>query len=255
MSLKCGQLPPKGPAFEKKPRNHGLKYSYVNTVTDTGKSASKIGKVDSDRLVAKRREELFKRVKVSTLAVHLEELRSEEPQVVPMDEERPFFGMEAEAETQKNTIKIDTTMDLLVLDVRSSSDFDICHVRNARCYPKELISHDKISTELYLFKKQTDKKIVVYDVDDKATAKTATLMMEKGFTNVYALSGGFEQCAIEMPSILDGIVPEVEFPVEWTPSVAGQGMNGSSSRPGTGYSVSSNVSRFTQMSGPTTRRR
>lgn len=82
---------------------------------------------------------------------------------------------------------------LLVLDVRDSDEFDRCHIRQAKSYPKQLIAHDKISAELYTFKTKLSKRLVIYDGDDKSTAKVATMLVEKGFANVYALSGGFEE--------------------------------------------------------------
>ena len=50
------------------------KYGNIRSVTDTGSSASKVKAADSDRLVAKKRDELFKRVRPQTLGVHLEAL-------------------------------------------------------------------------------------------------------------------------------------------------------------------------------------
>lgn len=72
MSLKSGTLPATRP-FEKKPKNHGARYSHVGSITDSGASASKVAKADSDRLIAKRRDELFKRVQASNLDKYLRE--------------------------------------------------------------------------------------------------------------------------------------------------------------------------------------
>eukprot|EP00392_Amoebophrya_sp_AT5.2_P006606 g6618.t1 len=227
MSLKSGTLPPK--AFDKKPKNHGIKYSYVPGVTDTGNSLSKAAKLDSDRVVVKRRGELFKRVRIQTLAQHIREqsinfpsesvyalgspatgsaypsaYQQEEPVTPPMG-----GGGGGASSSTSGVVLVQQYSEaavgakwsgggdggLLVLDVRDADEFEKCHVQGAKPYPKQLLNHDKISAELYAFKgaENPGKRLVVYDTDDKTTARIATILVEKGFTSLYALSGGFEE--------------------------------------------------------------
>ncbi|CAD7964241.1 unnamed protein product [Amoebophrya sp. A25] len=238
MSLKSGTLP-KAP-FEKKPKNHGLKYSYVPHATDTGSSLSKVAQKDSDRVVVRRRDELFKRVKIQTLAQHVRDHyldRESTESVYALGGATPGAAISpnsvvVDSETQ---VKPDT---LLILDVRDESEYEKCHLSHARSYPRQMLAHDKISAELYGFKSTTatassQKKLVIYDTDDKATAKIATTMVEKGFANVYALSGGFEEVVDSLPDMLLGQLPPRAL---------------AASRPGSSCSRLSTVSRFTQMS-------
>lgn len=71
MSLKSGTLPKPGGAFDRKPKNHGVRYNHVACLTDTGKSASKVGPSISNSQLARRRDETFKRVRMHTLAQKL----------------------------------------------------------------------------------------------------------------------------------------------------------------------------------------
>ncbi|CAD7925448.1 unnamed protein product [Amoebophrya sp. A120] len=240
MSLKSGTLP-QTKAFEKKPKNHGLKYSYVSGVTDTGNSVSKAAKQDSDRLVVRRRDELFKRVRMQTLSQHIRDHYQAAESVYALgtplgatpttgSSYPPGQSVVVDAETP---VKSDT---LLILDVRDPEEYDKCHVLHSKSYPKQLLSHDKISAELYAFKARPEKRLVVYDTDDKATARIATTLVEKGFTNVYGLSGGFEEACKGFPEVMKGDIPN------YNPNADLQ------SRPGSSCSRLSTVSRFTQMS-------
>ena len=80
------------------------------------------------------------------------------------------------------------------MDLRSAEDFAKVHIQGARSYPKEFLARDKITAELYGFKTGSNGgRLVVYDVDDKSTAKAATQLVEKGWACVYVLSGGIEE--------------------------------------------------------------
>jgi centrosomal protein CEP41 len=99
---------------------------------------------------------------------------------------------------------------MLILDVRMSSDFEACHLKHATCYPENLLRMDKISPDLYSFKSAggSQRRLVVYDEDDRLTVRAATLLVEKGFENVYALSGGFEEAVLKCTEAVEGDVPE-----------------------------------------------
>lgn len=266
MSLKSGTLPPKGGAFEKKPRNHGVKYAHVGSLTDTGHSASKGKKVNSDRIIAKRRDELFKRVQIHTLAQRIREAQWSNPESVYALAEQTIFPSVSRAEQGVHSV-INSEQDvkgpdsLMILDIRPAEDFEKCHLQTAKSYPVQLLNHDKISPELYTFKSaatgSSNKRVVIYDIDDKLTAKTTAMLVEKGWENVYALSGGFEEICESYPELLDGEVPislheKMSTASRNTPmSSGGAARSAASTRPGSSCSRTSNVSgmsRFTQMS-------
>lgn len=71
MSLKSGSLGPKPSIFDKKPKNHGLRYKHVNSMCDTGASRSKVARQETNSQIARKRDELFKRVRIQKLAEHL----------------------------------------------------------------------------------------------------------------------------------------------------------------------------------------
>mmetsp|Transcript_15118 Transcript_15118/g.24058 ORF Transcript_15118/g.24058 Transcript_15118/m.24058 type:complete len:80 (-) Transcript_15118:68-307(-) len=57
-------------------------------------------------------------------------------------------------------------------------------------------------------KREPTKLLVVYSTNEQSTAAVAKLLAEKGWENVYALSGGFEEIAQSYPEVLEGDVPD-----------------------------------------------
>ena len=106
------------------------------------------------------------------------------------------------------------------------------------------------------FERDSTKRLVVYDLDDKSTAKVATMLVEKGFKNVYALSGGIEEVVLHVTEMVDGDYGEIVKKMQAQGLYKGMGGSGGSSgrsvkssysgRPNTGSSVASGASRFTQ---------
>jgi len=63
---------------------------------------------------------------------------------------------------------------------------------------------DQITPDLYAFKQASNKKLVVYDTDDKTTSEVATLLVNKGWCNVFSLTGGFEETVATYAEICEG---------------------------------------------------
>jgi centrosomal protein CEP41 len=61
------------------------------------------------------------------------------------------------------------------------------------------------------FKNQKDKIIVVYMADERLGTHYSKLLFEKGFDNVYLLSGGVEKFLANYPNLVEGTkVPEIK---------------------------------------------
>ncbi len=80
----------------------------------------------------------------------------------------------------------------ILLDLRDEDEYKKYHIREAISFPAPNISRDKIFSQLLRFKNHTDKIIAVYMHDERSGTHYAKLLHEKGFDNVYLLTGGIE---------------------------------------------------------------
>ena len=77
-------------------------------------------------------------------------------------------------------------------------------MKEAVSYPAANISRDKVFPQLFKFKSQADKLIVLYMLDERAGTAVAKLLAEKGYDNLYLLSGGIEHFQTEFPDLIEG---------------------------------------------------
>ena len=80
----------------------------------------------------------------------------------------------------------------LLLDLRDPEDYEFWRIKEALNYPAPNIGRDKIIPELYRFKNKANKLIIIYMSDERKGTAAATLMTEKGYENVFLLSGGID---------------------------------------------------------------
>ena len=92
----------------------------------------------------------------------------------------------------------------LLLDLRDPEEYDFWRIREAINYPAANIGRDKIIPELYRYKNKTNKMIVIYMGDERKGTAAANLMAEKGYENVFLLSGGVDQFNEEFHSMVEG---------------------------------------------------
>jgi len=57
---------------------------------------------------------------------------------------------------------------------------------------------------MHQFKNQETKLVIVYDLDDKIVAQTAHTLVQRGFDNIYVLTGGLIDYADEFPDHIEG---------------------------------------------------
>ncbi len=79
---------------------------------------------------------------------------------------------------------------IVLLDLRSPAQYQAGHVRNAISFPAENIQKDLIFAKLSVYKNKPDKILVVYHEDERHGILQCRIIFEKGFDNVYLLSGG-----------------------------------------------------------------
>lgn len=89
----------------------------------------------------------------------------------------------------------------LILDVRDVEDFEMLHIVSAESYPMSRLSRsiNFESKSMLRFKNRDGKIIVVYDNDEVLAAKSATTLVERGYENVFMLSGGIKVAKMKFP--------------------------------------------------------
>jgi centrosomal protein CEP41 len=238
-SFKSTKVRGLSPLDRRTPRN--TKYSNVKSTIDTGSSMSKVELITARQYLSKR-DELFKRVSILTCRELIEDYHDESESIFAMggktenEEEQqqqqqqqrheqtslimgPPHSPSAEPRIMENSAEnyiggmyneSDDRAPFLFLDVREKKEFTQCHIKCAKSYPANNLKHDKISPELYFYKNRDGYVIVIYDLNDRMARKVATMFTEKGYENIFLMTGGLEKFAKEYPSLVIGSVPEEE---------------------------------------------
>ncbi|XP_075919134.1 centrosomal protein of 41 kDa B [Petromyzon marinus] len=90
----------------------------------------------------------------------------------------------------------------LLMDLRDRDAYEQCHIIGAASYPSAMLSRsfNQYTKEMLEYKNATGKIIIVYDEDERIAAVAATTMCERGFENLYVLSGGLKVLAQKFPT-------------------------------------------------------
>lgn len=81
----------------------------------------------------------------------------------------------------------------IILDTREEKDYDEYHIVEAINYPAPNIKRDRVFPLLLKFKNVPGKKIVIYNFDERTGIPVAKMFYDKGYDNIYLLSGGIEE--------------------------------------------------------------
>ncbi|XP_062277072.1 centrosomal protein of 41 kDa [Scomber scombrus] len=98
----------------------------------------------------------------------------------------------------------------LLLDVRDRDEFDRCHIISAHSFPIALLSRtmNPYTKEVLEYKNAAGKIIIVYDEDERIASQAATTMCERGFENLFLLSGGLKLISQRFPEAMTtGSIP------------------------------------------------
>ncbi|XP_070764091.1 centrosomal protein of 41 kDa [Enoplosus armatus] len=89
----------------------------------------------------------------------------------------------------------------LLLDVRDRDQYDRCHIISAHSFPVAMLSRtmNPYTREVLEYKNAAGKIIIVYDEDERIASQAATTMCERGFENLFMLSGGLKVIAQKLP--------------------------------------------------------
>ncbi|KAM7541493.1 hypothetical protein Aperf_G00000044993 [Anoplocephala perfoliata] len=82
----------------------------------------------------------------------------------------------------------------LLLDVRDRDEFDLCHIIRAINYPHTMLSRcmNFEIREMLAFRNKPGRIIVCYDEDESLAPRVATILAERGYENIFLLSGGLK---------------------------------------------------------------
>lgn len=201
------------------------KYQAVKGLTKTGASAKNVKpKLDTTY-------ELYKRIGRSTLSELLNIHSNKQESVYDLNTS-DVLSVTTVADDDERKLKenlVDT--DFLILDVRDPTEYEVCHIEGSFNYPCIWLRQDKYSPQVYSFKSKAHTIIIVYVTDEsKAGVEAATLMTEKGFDNIYLLTGGLKTFGKKYPNWLFGTPPsdwKIEKAPLGAPSPSGKSQGGS----------------------------
>eukprot|EP00968_Pinguiococcus_pyrenoidosus_P017502 scaffold1744_cov252-Pinguiococcus_pyrenoidosus.AAC.3 len=123
----------------------------------------------------------------------------------------------------------------LILDIRSREHFALGHILQARSFPASLLNQDRITPEIQRFRNkvvrlarstiplrkkpcavtpaspQEGTLIILYDNDERMAVEAAKRFLQRGFENVFVLTGGIVRFAADGgdPYVEGDLPPEV----------------------------------------------
>ena len=110
-------------------------------------------------------------------------------------------------------IGITANTSFLLLDLRDADDYNLWRIKESINFPAPNIARDKMIPELFRFKNQPDKLIIVYMLDERQGTQYAQNFTEKGYDNLYLLSGGCEDFLEKFSDLCEG-APSARTQVE-----------------------------------------
>lgn len=116
----------------------------------------------------------------------------------------------ANAERNLNKLQQDLDLPYLLLDMRDKDEYEQCHMISALSYPMAMLSRsvNNETAELLAYKNQPGKIIVIYDDDERFAPKAATTLCQRGYDNLFLLSGGLKLASKKFPEgLIVGVLP------------------------------------------------
>ncbi|KAL7630552.1 UNVERIFIED_CONTAM: hypothetical protein RMT77_019256 [Armadillidium vulgare] len=199
-----------------------LKYSNVKPKTNTGFNSEK--RIEIEKEILKyykvRNDEIFRRISLGDLIqlmvafadeVNLIGLpvtydskansegseKSRVNNVDKTDEKNSSHNFQilknSEVQIPQNSNTIPKELQpFLILDVRTENEFKECHLATAAWHDRSRLSRaiGWESIEMRDYKNKEDKLIVVYDNNEALSGSVATMLIHRGYLNIFVLSGG-----------------------------------------------------------------
>ncbi|KAG6964987.1 hypothetical protein JG688_00007441 [Phytophthora aleatoria] len=198
------------------------KYKNTQSKIDSGTTVNKV-RLISHKEFLKRRDETFRRITCHCLAELFNEYEdiggASQPEMVArmvkgangeFTMERVPVGEDNQESSGPRIVSYeademeDYDAPYLVLDTRSKEEFATNRIHRSKNYPTTFLNRDVLLPEMHQFKNQDAKLIILYDLDDKTVAQTAHTLVQRGFDNIYVLTGGLIDYADAFPEHIEG---------------------------------------------------
>ena len=98
----------------------------------------------------------------------------------------------------------------VVLDLRDEDEFARYHLCDSINFPAPYIMRDRVPNEIFRMKNVPQKYIIVYALDERHGVDAAKRFVERGYENLYLLTGGIEEFAKQFPQYVEGFGAPVE---------------------------------------------
>lgn len=205
------------------------KYEKVESTVDTGMNANLAKLIrETEPVVKQQRDELFHRVRASTVAAALEakhlEMKMREYEAQGMEVEggsrdaaygglRPPPAPPSLPQSILDEYQIPKApkKEYLILDVRDREDYERCHILGALHFPPAKLSHatNPYSPEILAFKNKENRVIVLYDLEEEVVVgrKVGNIFFEKGCDNVVIIAGGLREFVQQHSHLILGECP------------------------------------------------
>ena len=191
-------------SIQEKKLKENPKYKQVSKVVDTG-STIKNTQFMSDQLIAKRKNELFKRVKGSTIIKLIKSAKENQTESIynlgngdqnindqKIEDQKDDNKSVASQQTNKSNITNVTAVtyatemlgnlseiDFIILDLREESEYERVHVIESISFPAVNISRDKFTQQLIMMKNKPGKMIILYHTDERNGIPYAIIFSKK----------------------------------------------------------------------------
>lgn len=151
--------------------------------------------LESSHMVAKRRGELFRRIRAAQLVRLVRSLHQES--VYDLGEESKLGPEDSASQVAVSIMTVDheaprTNCDFVICDLREPEEFEACHIMGAVSFPAPNVTRDRMLPEMYRLRNQPGKLIILYAWDERPGVESAQKLCNRGFENVFLLSGGLE---------------------------------------------------------------
>jgi centrosomal protein CEP41 len=175
----------------------------VNNISKLQRAIMQV-ELQSNQMMVKRRGELFKRISSANLVKLIKSVAvsdvSEETKIAPEDSASQasrfsVFTLDGEVKTHE---------DFVLLDLRDPEEYVATHIRYALSFPAPNVTRDRILPEMFRIKNQPGKLIIVYAQDERPGVENAQKLAQRGFENVFLVTGGLEEFAKQYSQYLEG---------------------------------------------------
>lgn len=237
--------PPLGdPDLLKKRTIANPKFDTVQPVVECGINTNLAKLIqESEKSVKQGKDELFRRVRATTIAAALEDLYAAAKVQSSFDEDVGFRGGPSYMQQQQDSqqyhpqqqgmygrqipapppppqrsplddeyqIPKAPKKEYLILDVREREEYEACHILGALHYPPTKLTHatNPYTTEILQFKNRENKVIVLYDLEEEIVVgrRVGNIFFEKGVDNVVIISGGLREFVQSFSQLIVGQSP------------------------------------------------